>query len=481
MHSDSEFRDQIAKFEANSPEIRLELVDGQLLVGGSLMGSRWLMRELLQGWGLESAIGFAPLESWYNALNAFCPSTTVSNWAAWAEDLAYSAPEFLPLGSRHLGEHRFVRERLARDLSLAVSIAHLGTCNGRDFLMHLGKDAFTPDVMFMGTGRLKHFHHWFFDGAADLVIEVLKPEQAQIDRQERFRRYEAGGVPHYWIVDPVQHQVELFRLTDGSYRQATLDPDGCYRGLAPLTFTPGHLWLPHNQPLPVFSAPYRKSSGWVLRDTPGEDLTWGSLTFKPQVDLNPVPIQFDQFVSWCPEAKLEGYGGHYPLVGGELGSRNALGLLLMSLGLLETVKLFPPQAWVAALQKMEQQFAQDADCRQQVWNEVSTLVQILHDQHHVQGIGIIGDLLDEEQPWHFWSKILLVIWDAPERLDLWEIKRNLNQQFALSWIHPPHCTPSEWQQITTQMRVLVGNWDATQLTPQPKRLQLFRENDSTAS
>jgi hypothetical protein len=477
---DSDFMDEIAKLEANRPEIRLELVDGQLLIGGNLTGSRWLMREILQGWGLESAIGYAPLESWYNALKyAFCPSTTVSNWAEWVEDLSYSPPEFPPLGSRHLGEHRFIRERLARDLSLAVSLAHLGTCNGKDFLMRLGKDAFTPDVMFMSKDRLEHFHHWFFDGAADLVIEVLKPEQAQVDRKERFWRYEAGGVQHYWIIDPVRHQVELFQLTDGVYQQATLDPDGCYRGLTPLTFTPAHLWLPHNRPLPVFSAPYRRSSDWCLRDEPGEDLAWGTLLFKPQVDLHPVPIRFEQFVSWCPEAKLEGYGGHYPLIGGRTGSRNALGMLLMSLGLIETVKLFHPKAWLAILQRVQQQYAQDGDHRQQAWSVVRTIAQILHEQHHVQGIGIIGDLLHEEQPWHYWSEISLVLWDEPERLDLWEIKCNLSPKFELNWIHPPHCTTAEWQQITTQMRVLVGHWDAAQFTPKPKRLQLFWENENS--
>lgn len=38
------------------PEFRLELVDGQFLVGGTLEGSRWLLKEALIGWGLEAAI-----------------------------------------------------------------------------------------------------------------------------------------------------------------------------------------------------------------------------------------------------------------------------------------------------------------------------------------------------------------------------------------------------------------------------------------
>ena len=38
------------------PELRFELVNGQFLVGGTLEGSRWLLKETLMGLGLEAAI-----------------------------------------------------------------------------------------------------------------------------------------------------------------------------------------------------------------------------------------------------------------------------------------------------------------------------------------------------------------------------------------------------------------------------------------
>lgn len=474
------FTDAIDEFEATSPEMRLELVDGQLVIGGSLTGSCWLLREIVQGWGMESAIAFAPPECWYNALkSAFRLDAAVANLAEWAATVTYQVPEIPPLGSRHLGEHGFVRDRLTHDLSSAVSLASLGTCIGRDFLMRLGNDTFTPDLMFLRVDQLEHYHHWFFEGAADLAIEVLLPEQAQIDRSERFRRYEAGGVQHYWIIDPVQHQVEPFQLTDSGYQRAALDPDGCYRGLDPLTLTPANLWLPHDQTLPTFEAPYRQLD-WVLRDEPGDDLTWGTLPFKPQVELTPVPIRFEQFVSWCPEAKLEGYGGRYPLIGGQLGTRNALGMLLMSLGLIETVKLFHPREWIAALQQVEQQYATDVDRRQQAWNVARAAAQQLHEHHRVGGVGVVGDLLHSEMPWNCWSEISLVVWDVPKCLNLWDFQHNLGQEFELNWIQPPHCTPAEWQQITTEMRVLVGTWEASKFAPTRKRLQ-FRNATTHAS
>lgn len=374
-----------------------------------------------------------------------------------------------------MGEHWVTRNRLSQDLHKAVGRASLGRCIGHDFIMRLGRDGFTPDLMFMAAHRLNRQHHWFFDGPADLVIEVLLPEHAQLDQVERFKRYEAAGVKHYWVVDPVQKQVSLFHLTDAGYQQRTLDADGCYRGIEGLTFTAAHLWLPHDQELPVFKAPYCQSN-WVTREVEGEDLEWGSLLFQPQVALHPIPIQFEQFVSWCPEAKFEGYGGYYPLIGGRLGTRNALGMLLMSVGLVDTVRLCHPRNWINALQQTGKTYAQDRSCRQQAWQIARTIAHQLHEHHRVEGVGVVGDLLQPHQPWNIWSEISLVVWGVPQSLNLWALQNNWQADFHMNWIQPPYCTPAEWQQVITQMQVLVGKWDASQYQPVRKRLRLFHTN-----
>ena len=53
------------------PKFRLELVDGQFLVGGTLEGSRWLLKAALIGWGLEAAIAFAPTRQTYIVICIF--------------------------------------------------------------------------------------------------------------------------------------------------------------------------------------------------------------------------------------------------------------------------------------------------------------------------------------------------------------------------------------------------------------------------
>ncbi len=49
-------------------EGKLELIDGKLIVGNSIVGSRLLLRQILQGWGAEAAVAIAPVSLWIEAL-----------------------------------------------------------------------------------------------------------------------------------------------------------------------------------------------------------------------------------------------------------------------------------------------------------------------------------------------------------------------------------------------------------------------------
>jgi hypothetical protein len=49
-----------------------------------------------------------------------------------------------------------------------------------------------------------------------LVVEVLSPGTARIDRMIKFSRYAERGISQCWIVDPQVPSVEIFDLVDGS-------------------------------------------------------------------------------------------------------------------------------------------------------------------------------------------------------------------------------------------------------------------------
>ncbi|MDX2139219.1 MAG: Uma2 family endonuclease [Chloroflexota bacterium] len=54
-------------------------------------------------------------------------------------------------------------------------------------------------------------------GAPDLVIEVLSPGTAQIDRGRKFHLYERHGVREYWMIDLANALVDVWMLKDGRF------------------------------------------------------------------------------------------------------------------------------------------------------------------------------------------------------------------------------------------------------------------------
>ncbi len=60
-----------------------------------------------------------------------------------------------------------------------------------------------PDVFFLSRARAPHpTSSRFFDGAPDLAIEVLSPDDRAGRTQEKIRDYLAAGARQVWIVDP---------------------------------------------------------------------------------------------------------------------------------------------------------------------------------------------------------------------------------------------------------------------------------------
>jgi hypothetical protein len=85
-----------------------------------------------------------------------------------------------------------------------------------------------------------------------------------------------------------------------------------------------------------------------------DGIDWDTIPFAPRAALHPVPIRFDEYASWCGRAKVERYDGGLK-IGGTEGTRRVAGMLFMTFGLVDVVRLAHPREWVMFLDRQEHQ------------------------------------------------------------------------------------------------------------------------------
>ncbi len=86
-----------------------------------------------------------------------------------------------------------------------------------------------PDIFFVKTENLNRIGEKFFDGAADLIIEVISPESIIRDTQDKFEEYEAAGVTEYWLIDSNRRTANFYGFDEnGKYKMLPISIDGTF-------------------------------------------------------------------------------------------------------------------------------------------------------------------------------------------------------------------------------------------------------------
>lgn len=75
-------------------------------------------------------------------------------------------------------------------------------------------DYLVPDLVWIRRERIGIISDRGIESAPDLIVEVTSPATADRDRGIKRERYANYGVPHYWIVDPLQRHVEVYRMLE---------------------------------------------------------------------------------------------------------------------------------------------------------------------------------------------------------------------------------------------------------------------------
>ena len=114
-------------------------------------------------------------------------------------------------------EHQFAVAQLLKKMGLHADEHNLGVVLTAPFEVHLSETTrpVQPDVLFIRAGNHPLPDAPFFEGAPDLVVEVLSPATTRTDRFIKFNAYEEAGIPEYWIVNPKTRSVEVFTLSEG--------------------------------------------------------------------------------------------------------------------------------------------------------------------------------------------------------------------------------------------------------------------------
>ncbi|MDE2984278.1 MAG: Uma2 family endonuclease [Gemmatimonadota bacterium] len=76
-------------------------------------------------------------------------------------------------------------------------------------------DRVQPDLFFVAEERREIIAEKQVLGAPDLVVEILSPSTAHRDRGIKLDLYARCGVREYWIVDPVEDVIDVWRFGDG--------------------------------------------------------------------------------------------------------------------------------------------------------------------------------------------------------------------------------------------------------------------------
>ena len=144
----------------------------------------------------------------------------------------WSEEEYLALDTNHLIElshgqlevlptpiqsHQLLIIALFELLRNFVREGQLGTVLLAPMRVQLWPGKFRePDILFMRSEHDDRRSDRFWEGA-DLVMEVVSPDDPERDKVTKRREYAQAAIPEYWIVDPTDSSITVLTLQGQEY------------------------------------------------------------------------------------------------------------------------------------------------------------------------------------------------------------------------------------------------------------------------
>jgi Uma2 family endonuclease len=136
----------------------------------------------------------------------------------WLIEYTSGRIEVLPMPTI---EHQLMVRFLLDILRAFVEPRHLGMVLFAPTRVYVKPDKFRePDIVFNFTENHAKSGKRFYQ-TADLVMEVISddPESRKRDLEIKPIDYARGGIPEYWIVDPIEKQITVLALEGDHYVQ----------------------------------------------------------------------------------------------------------------------------------------------------------------------------------------------------------------------------------------------------------------------
>lgn len=122
--------------------------------------------------------------------------------------------------------HEYCRNELREIMGRFVREKRLGFLLASPLDVRLPRrigDPVQPDLVYIPMAKQPRWEvDPSFDGAPDLVVEILSPSTARLDRKIKHLAYREAGIPEYWIVDPRARTIEVFGLSEDGARYVEL-------------------------------------------------------------------------------------------------------------------------------------------------------------------------------------------------------------------------------------------------------------------
>ena len=126
-------------------------------------------------------------------------------------------------------KHQDLSDFLGAVLRVFVEEKDLGIIVTAPMTIRLSERGREPDLFFVAKNRLDSLKKNYFDGAPDLIIEIISPESRGRDRGDKFYEYEIAGVREYWIIDYEREKVEFYNLEkDGFFQMVYADENNIF-------------------------------------------------------------------------------------------------------------------------------------------------------------------------------------------------------------------------------------------------------------